>query len=97
MTTEPETRRFTKNEVLAVAGDWMILAGPDGEHQFATKVEGLDPADCPAGLLMRRAEGKGISPMAKELLGKLGDAGHHVTALCIIEDYFTKVRVERKA
>lgn len=92
MQTEPETRRFTKNEVLAIAGDWMLLAGPDGEQQYATKVAGLDPADCPAALLMARATGKAISPMARELLTELGDAGNHVIALCVIEDYFAKVR-----
>ncbi len=71
----------------------MLLAGPGGgEHQYATKVAGLDPADCPAALLRDRATGKAISPMARELLGKLGDAGHQVIALCVIEDYFAKAR-----
>jgi len=87
-----ETRKFMRDEILATAGDWMLLKGTgDKEVQFATKVPGLDLADCPAALLIARAEGK-VSQMSRDLLGELADAGNHVIALCIIEDYFAKCR-----
>ncbi len=92
MTTEPWARPFTKGEVLATAGDWILLPGPDGEHQFASRTVDADPADCPSATLLARADGDGITPMARDLLIDLGAAGNHIIALCVIEDYFAKAR-----
>ena len=78
-------------EVLSRAGEWLMIAGPEGQPKFASTREGADPADCPVRLLMDRAEGK-VSTMSRDLLRDLGKAGNHVIGLCIIEDYFKRVR-----